>query len=138
MIKWEYDPDDLRELVIDCDRLRPSNLVAKHLQPLTSNIVFEAQRYPPELPNQKYIRTFKLFEGWRRASMGPLKMRIFNPVPYGIYVQGRDTPFRSEPATQAEIHQGRWPVLFKVAEKHLDALIHKLVRDVKNIWSVDQ
>jgi hypothetical protein len=62
--------------------------------------------YPPELPNQRYVRTNDLHDGWANADVvfapmpGGISGTMTNPIAYGPDVEG---------ATQAPIHQGRWP-----------------------------
>lgn len=61
----------------------------------------EARVYPPKLPNQKYVRTFRLRRGWKVTRAEAEGGEIANvDVPYNIYVQGAKT--------QATIHRGRW------------------------------
>ena len=126
MIRVEYDPEDIANLIIDLDGMMPPELVGNELDPLTANIVFDVQRYPPPIPDSTYVRTENLFGGWKRDVMGELTARIWNPVDYGIFVQGRE---------QVAIHQGRWKNLFEEAPKHVEALIDKLMRKVENLWT---
>lgn len=70
--------------------------------------------YPPELPNQKYIRTNALHDGWTDAvpvfvveSTG-ITGTITNPVSYAPEVEGD--------GTQKDIHVGRWPTVGGVQE----------------------
>lgn len=65
--------------------------------------------YPPELPNQRYIRSYTLRDGWDDAvpvftvmSAG-LSASMTNPTPYGPEVEGE--------ATQEAIFRGRWPTV---------------------------
>ena len=126
MFQVEYDPEDLAQLNISLNGLMPPELVGDELKPLGVNIVFDTQRYPPPIPDSTYVRTNKLFEGWHNKKLSPLSLRIWNPVDYGIYVQGRE---------QAPVHQGRWKVLFEEAQKHVEALLDKLARKVDKIWT---
>lgn len=61
----------------------------------------EARVYPPKLPNQKYVRTFRLRRGWKVTRAEAEGGEVANvDVPYNIYVQ--------DAKTQATIHRGRW------------------------------
>ena len=74
-------------------------------------IVQEAQVYPPEKPNQRYIRTFLLRDSWRRKaatrSRGRVTVDVENPVFYSQDVMGenQDLEFR-----------GRWKRLRTIGE----------------------
>jgi len=126
MFQVEYDQEDLNQLNISLNGLMPPELVGDELKPLGVNIVFDVQRYPPPIPDSTYVRTNKLFEGWHNKKEGALKLRIWNPVDYGIYVQGRE---------QAGIHQGRWKNLYEEAPKHVAALLERLWRKAEKIWT---
>ena len=126
MIEVEYDPEDIANLIIDLDGMMPPELVGNELRPLTTNIVFDVQRYPPPIPDSTYVRTENLFNAWHHEKQNDLTARIWNTMDYSIYVQGRE---------QAGIHQGRWKNLFEEAPKHVEALIDKLMRKVENLWT---
>lgn len=60
---------------------------------------FGVKYYPPKPPKSKYIRTYKLRDGWKLDKNGA-GIRIINSVLYAPYVQGDDM--------QAWMHIGRW------------------------------
>ncbi len=80
----------------------------------------ELATYPPELPDQRYVRTGALKAGWEDATpvfavepdgiMGTLT----NPTEYGRYVEGTHS--------QAAVHQGRWPTVGGVEASHAAAV----------------
>lgn len=78
------------------------------MQRWTQQGLRDMQDYPPELPGQRYIRTFTLRGGWTGTVLyepsglhGGLTGRIRNAnVPYNVYVQND--------RRQARIHRGRW------------------------------
>ena len=57
----------------------------------------------------------------------PKQVRIYNPVDYGIFVQGRE-----QTAMHAETG---WKKLHDWAEKHLERLIYKLEMKAQGIWN---
>ncbi len=69
--------------------------------------------YPPKLPNQKYVRTFKLRRGWK-AFIQPISPNSFavvvsNDTDYTSFVVGSLAQAVSTAAQfQADIHRGRW------------------------------
>lgn len=70
------------------------------------------QPYPPELPNQQYIRTQTLFNSWQKVvvlSRGTLGRVTSDNVAYNQFVKQR--------ATQAQVHQGRHSTVEDIAEK---------------------
>ena len=126
--EWKvyWDGEDLQELIISLDALHPPELVGDHLKPLASNIVFATSRYPPELPDQQYQRTERLFQAWDYKQVHPLAVKIENHAEYAGYVQGQDD--------QAAIHQGRWKVLELMAQKHVMWLLERLSAVAGKIW----
>lgn len=76
----------------------------------------EARVYPPKLPNQKYVRTFRLRRGWKVQKADHTGGEVVNvDVPYNIYVQGE--------GRQAGIHQGRWSTEKSIADTNAEKII---------------
>lgn len=85
-----------------------------------------SQKYPPELPNQRYVRTGRFGRGWTSGRIAQNRHYIDNTASargrlYARYVVGN-----SEGGGQARIHQGRW----RVFRKDLDARLPKLVKEL--------
>lgn len=80
-------------------------------------IVTEAQDYPPELPNQRYVRTFKLRDSWRRMAAQrqgkSVTVNVSNPIEYGPDVMGEQQGF---------FFVGRWKRLRAIGEAQRGAL----------------
>lgn len=78
-------------------------------------LVAQAQVYGPELPNQRYQRTYTLRDGWRdsqpqvTASGDSVTISHANPVAYAEDVQGV--------GVQEIWFEGRWDDLQTVADK---------------------
>ena len=73
----------------------------------------ELRIYPPKLPNQKYIRTFKLRRGWKvfiqRINPKSFAIVVSNNVDYTSFVVGSLAIAESvADSFQADIHRGRW------------------------------
>lgn len=68
--------------------------------------------YPPERAGQRYIRTFRFRDSWRRQGArragGGVVVDLGNPTLYGPDLVGDD---------QAPIHRGRWWKLRAVADE---------------------
>lgn len=126
MFSVEFKGKQNKVLALKLQELGGKDLIARELMPLSYLIVAKTQGYPPPLPNQKYVRTYKLFGGWKRRKMTPTAVKIWNIMPYGEAVQGYK---------QAEIHQGRWKVLYDVAKREAEILLDKLARRVKDLWA---
>jgi|APSaa5957512622_1039677.scaffolds.fasta_scaffold13554_1 hypothetical protein len=77
--------------------------------------------YPRRRPKQKYVRTFKLRNGWQLLGEGA-KARVENNVPYAPFVQGE---------RQAWMHAGRWRPYTKVAEDNTKGMIQAADRKVQ-------
>lgn len=87
----------LRELRLDALRQTVADVL--------DEIAKDAAVYPPELPNQRYVRTFKLRDGWLegdrdvRLSGDTLTAALTNGVGYADEVMGDD---------QKAVFQDRW------------------------------
>lgn len=57
------------------------------------------REYPPELPNQRYVRTGRLGRGWQASAAGSV-ITLDNPVDYAGAVYGPN---------QRAAFAGRWP-----------------------------
>jgi hypothetical protein len=78
-------------------------------QEVASRVIVKLKEYPPELDNQRYVRTFKLGSSWRASqssfTSAGMTLSITNFVVdrrgkrYASFVQGLD---------QRPIHEGRW------------------------------
>lgn len=71
------------------------------------------REYPPPLPNQKYIRTYRLRRGWKafiqRVNANSFAVVVSNDVDYTSFVIGSLAQATSVAASfQADIHRGRW------------------------------
>lgn len=75
----------------------------------------EDKPYPPELPGQRYIRTYNLKHGFRDIHLSRGEWLIFNEMEYSSYVVGT-------PDEQAAIHAGRWWVAREVVEERVPDL----------------
>ena len=61
--------------------------------------------YPPELPNQRYVRTGLLGSSYRTRKLSESSFRVWNSTPYAVWVIGKRI---FEAPSQAAIHRGRW------------------------------
>lgn len=73
--------------------------------------------YPPEVPNQRYLRKYKFRDSWKRRDAkrtgSEIEVDLDNPTSYGPYLVGDD---------QAPAHRGRWWKLRTVAEEQRGVL----------------
>jgi hypothetical protein len=105
------------------------DLAAYEARAEIDEISLEAQRkmreYPPELPGQKYIRTYRLRRGWRRRpAQGGVD--LVNQVPYAPLVQGE--------SQQAEIHEGRWQTEEEIAREMEQRLADRIERTIERMF----
>ena len=81
----------------------------------------EVKYYPPELPDQQYVRTFALRDGWefdRKVSQNTYSLNVFNDTEYTGYVVGKpDLRLKLGGLPPAPIHRGRWPIAGGVIRK---------------------
>jgi len=75
------------------------------------------QEYPPERPNQRYVRTNDLKNGWDEYVIlaGDRLGLLRNNVPYGHLVQSEKE--------QAWMHVGRWPTDQQVVDEKEDQAV---------------
>jgi len=98
-----------------------SPIIAEWLKKLRATL--KSEKYPPKLPNQKYIRTGNLANRWAVQDNA-----IINRAKYAGYVVGK--------GTQAEIHQGRWWTMQDVVNRESPKLVKSLSERYEEIWEV--
>jgi hypothetical protein len=86
-----------------------------------------AQIYPPPLPRQRYVRTYKLRGGWsdrvQRSSSGIQGIASNRGVPYAPAVQGY--------GTQEAIHRGRWETDQQILDAETPGIVEDMTRIVQ-------
>lgn len=91
----------------------------------------ELQFYPPELPNQRYVRTYRLRNGWtvtiKRINKTSFMIEVKNPTEYTSDVMGSLALSPSEAASfQSDIHQGRWQLATVVLQEQYTEFLQEL------------
>lgn len=92
--------------------------VKSTLDDLIEMMAQDAATYPPELPNQRYERTYTLRDGWLKSDpvfqidATSANVMLVNSVEYAPDVQGA--------GQQARIHQGRWETTEALMERWED------------------
>jgi len=88
--------------------------------------------YPPELPNQKYIRTYQFKNSWFYKKADIARYKIINDARnpksgefYAGWVAG---------TKQAPIHIGRWWQAVKVVKRHIKTLSNYLNTAYQKVW----
>ena len=87
-----------------------------------------AKIYPPELPRQKYVRTFRLRDNWKIGKAGEIGYMITNPTPYTKYVMGDAYGTR-----QAMIHVGRWTTIRTIIEEEIATLPDEITAEINMV-----
>ena len=107
------------------------NLPAKVVKPIMEDAKDEARTYPPELPNQRYVRTGKRYEATKLISViGNNQYKTsYRITSNPRYADGRSgNPYVLGDAKgegQAAIHRGRWNKLHVVVLKAMEKIIEK-------------
>lgn len=87
------------------------------LEAAADDILPTVRAYPPELPNQRYRRTFTLRDAWRRNAARrtgrSVVVDLGNPIEYGPDVMGDN----QEPA-----FRGRWKPLRQIGQEQRGAV----------------
>ena len=101
-------------------------IIGKHATKFAKNM--RNKPYPPELPGQKYIRTFLLGSRFKAKHAGLPKgvHGVENKVSYAIWVAKRGMQNR-------QYHLGRWWTLEDEAEKTLPELEANLVEMLEDL-----
>jgi len=120
------EPKDLAEFHLAMEHIDQVCEMKNHWRDLLVPLKRELRTYPAKLPGQKYERTFNLKRNWQYAVLSPGEAEMSNLAAYAGWVQGVE---------QAEIHQGRWPIAFTVAEQHLKEFIEELSKKIGRIWT---
>ena len=79
---------------------------------------FRKMKYPPRLPNQRYIRTGRLGRSFGSRQSGRSVFEVYNNTPYSRWVIWL--------GWQAPIHAGRWWTFQKRAQSHVKRLVARL------------
>ena len=93
-------------------------------------IVRRMRVYPPERPNQTYIRTGRLGAGWgvRQSNGAMAGYTVYNSVPYTKYVVGNAYGLE-----QAWMHEGRWNLLRDVQEEEVQKLPPEIEKEISMV-----
>lgn len=115
--------DDLSAFMDDFNRMAADIGEAVYGE-MQADFLDELQYYPPPRPNQKYVRTYTLRDGWtlqfRRGSRG-FDVLVGNRTPYTKFVVGSLAQARAAAASfQAWMHKGRWPLAIETVEFWLE------------------
>jgi len=110
-----------------------SDAVGREIQPQ-----FEADMtfYPARLPNQRYVRTFRLRDessvSYRATEQG-LFFDAQSGAPYDRYVRGTFNQRSRREATRdiARVHQGRWVPLWDITQFWQEAAKELLIDRIK-------
>ena len=91
----------------------------------------ELQYYPPELPNQRYVRTYRLRNGWtvtiKRLSKSKFMIEVKNDTDYATDVMGSLALSPSEAGRfQHDIHKGRWQLTTVVLQEQYTEFLQEL------------
>lgn len=110
-------------------------------EPLLDTLRF----YPPKLPNQRYVRTFKLRRGWKafiqRIDSNRFAIVVSNDTDYTSFVVGTLAQTESVAASfQSAIHQGRWRLATTTVEEQFNEFLRvydkKLSEKLSNLGIV--
>jgi len=98
----------------------PANkIIRRWLKKLRARL--KKEKYPPKLPNQKYVRTGNLANRWAATAN-----TIGNTAPYARWVVNE--------GTQAAIHAGRWWTMQEIFERYRPELVAEITRAYVNKW----
>lgn len=116
--------DELDAFLDDFNRMA-ADIGQRAYDRIHTPLLDELQYYPPPRPNQRYVRTFRLRDGWtvayQRSGSG-FEILIGNKTPYTKFVVGSLAQARAAAASfQAWMHKGRWPLAVETVDFWLEA-----------------
>lgn len=96
-------------------------------EPLLDELKF----YPPELPNQRYVRTYRLRRGWKagvkRINGNTYSLVVSNDTEYTAFVVGSLAKTVSAAQRfQAAIHRGRWLLATETVQFWFNAYLEEI------------
>lgn len=126
--------DDLVEFMDDYADM-VTEVAERVFERISAPLLDELRYYPSPRPNQKYIRTYKLRDGWevafRRSTVG-FEILVSNDVFYGKFVVGSLAQARAAAASfQAWMHKGRWPLAFETVAFWFEAFREELAIELR-------
>ena len=124
-------------------------LQQRRIDPIAAKFTERVERrlsstaYPPERPNQQYIRTGIFGKSWSWSKLAPGRYQIENAAQqhgryYPIYVVGNSEGDRRNAVKhnrQAWMHRGRWWVAFDIVESEVSAFPKEIADDVERDWN---
>lgn len=106
--------------------LAVSSLPVKIIRPIMELARDEQRTYPPELPNQKYVRTGKRYSATKLENKGRNAYQLVSNPRYARGQTGNPyTIGDAQGEGQARIHQGRWPRMYDVMQRAIDRIVEK-------------
>lgn len=126
--------DDLEAFIDDYSRM-VSEAGERAYDRIQDPLLDELRYYPALRPNQRYVRTMRLRDGWevsfQRASSG-FEVIVRNDVPYAKFVVGSLAQARVAAASfQAWMHKGRWPLATETVAFWLQAFREELQNEIR-------
>lgn len=74
-------------------------------------LIPDARQYPPERPGQRYVRQYRLRDGWNRTAVtrtqNAVRIVVRNQVSYAPNVVGK---------SQAAVHKDRWRTVQQIRD----------------------
>lgn len=97
----------------------------------------ELKFYPPERPNQKYVRTYKLRRGWKvsikRIDANSFALVVSNATEYTSFVVGSLAQTESAAASfQAAVHRNRWELGFNIVQRWFESYLDEFNKAMAN------
>lgn len=105
--------DDIARTIAALERATDPSALSAAFREALKAVKANAQIYPPELPGQRYVRTYVLRDGWQysepQATPDGLRGDVYNDVPYAPDVMG--------PGTQEAFFIDRWRTTDDIADE---------------------
>lgn len=109
--------------IVEFSNKSADNIMGEHVTDEAGRL--RRKPYPPMLPGQKYVRTYRFGQAFKAEQVRPLHWQVVNRVkslrygrPYAVWV--------AKKGMQAQIHQNRWWTADDELEDNLPKLNDKL------------
>lgn len=127
MIEVKVEPRDLIKLNLAMKQLDAAVLLQGEWDPFMTRVIELVGKYPPDFPDNTYVRTGHLGRSWTQEVLNPLQARIGNDAIYAGYVHGHE---------QIALHAGHgWKHLFDEANRLATVLVEQLWQKAMRIWT---
>ncbi len=136
-LKTISEPDkDIVQFADDFARLS-KKIGQRAFKKIEIPLLDELRFYPPERPNQRYVRTYRLQRGWKagivQLGVNSFGLVVSNDTDYTAFVVGSLAQAISAAARfQADVHRNRWQLATETVKFWFEAYLEELNKEFES------